>query len=826
MAKSENTFLKSKMNKDLDARIISSNEYRNALNAQVSKSEGKSVGSLENVLGNSLVSNVAAHTGISGLYCIGHVEDDANSNMYLFFTNYLDPDPEQLSYDPNAKNFIIRYNTSTTLGSLITLVQGSFLNFSKTHPIYGVNIIENLLFWTDNRNQPRKINVDLANPTNITTPIYYTLEDQISVAKYNPYSSIELYVESKESTSNTVKYETTMKDVTSKFYPNGGVAKLNAPAALGSTSFIVKNLKGYIAQDQSPSAYDAGANVSYVDTLGNIIPIPSAYVNTVSFSAAAGGNPALWTVNILGATIPSALNTNTEIVFNYNKYYEKDFAGDDTYLEDKFVRFAYRFKFVDNEYSLFSTFTQSAFIPRQDGYFMYVKDDARGMPELDDQSEAYRSTIVSFVENKVDKIQLRIPLPFKNYELKDKLLLKAIDILYRESDQTTVKVIDTIEEQEIFNQSANCTVRTTTASSNKVLVDNVKGGINVGSYVTGFGITTNITVTAYQPDNPNINPSTSGEITLSSNVSLAANVELTIGEPEYFKYDYQSQKPFKTLPEKDLIRVYDKTPVRALAQEVAGNRVIYGNFLNKHTAPKSIDYQTAITTKSEFNTLESQGDAVGPIAVGSTTIVLTNIKRGDVVVGMVVICDGVPEGTLVTSVNIAANTTITINNPTTAVIANLQLVLLVPGSDIQKTTSKIEYPNSSVKTNRNYQIGIVLSDRYGRQSGTILSNNQTSITLPNGASFKGDTAYSPYNDENIDNDSWPGNSIKVLFNNVIGQEKNPQLALPGVYNSDTSSLDYNPLGWYSFKVVVKQTEQDYYNVYLPGIMSSYPEDQS
>ena len=93
---------------------------------------------------------------------------------------------------------------------------------------------------------------------------------------------------------------------------------------------------------------------------------------------------------------------------------------------------------------------------------------------------------------------------------------------------------------------------------------------------------------------------------------------------------------------------------------------------------------------------------------------------------MVVICDGVPEGTLVTSINA---TTIEIDTPTTAVIANLQIVLLVPGSDIQKTTSKIEYPNSSVKTNRNYQIGVVLSDRYGRQSGTILSNNKTSITL-------------------------------------------------------------------------------------------------
>ena len=45
MAKALNTFLKSKMNKDLDARLIPSGEYRNAVNVQISKSEGDSVGS-------------------------------------------------------------------------------------------------------------------------------------------------------------------------------------------------------------------------------------------------------------------------------------------------------------------------------------------------------------------------------------------------------------------------------------------------------------------------------------------------------------------------------------------------------------------------------------------------------------------------------------------------------------------------------------------------------------------------------------------------------------------------------------------------------------
>ena len=37
------------------------------------------------------------------------------------------------------------------------------------------------------------------------------------------------------------------------------------------------------------------------------------------------------------------------------------------------------------------------------------------------------------------------------------------------------------------------------------------------------------------------------------------------------------------------------------------------------------------------------------------------------------------------------------------------------------TTSEIEYPEHTLKQNRNYQVGIVLSDRYGRQSTTILS---------------------------------------------------------------------------------------------------------
>ena len=137
-----------------------------------------------------------------------------------------------------------------------------------------------------------------------------------------------------------------------------------------------------------------------------------------------------------------------------------------------------------------------------------------------------------------------------------------------------------------------------------------------------------------------------------------------------------------------------------------------------------------------------------------------------------------------------------------------------PGGDVINTTSKIEYPNSSVKQNRNYQVGFVLSDKYGRQSSVILSNNKKAITLFL-ETYSGSTLYSPYIDNITNPITWPGDSLKVLLNNPITGD---------LYNGDTSSQNYNPLGWYSWKIVVKQTEQEYYNVYLPGIMSSYPNE--
>ena len=52
MAEIKNNFSQGKMNKDLDERLIPNGEYRDALNIEVTTSEGSNVGSVENIIGN------------------------------------------------------------------------------------------------------------------------------------------------------------------------------------------------------------------------------------------------------------------------------------------------------------------------------------------------------------------------------------------------------------------------------------------------------------------------------------------------------------------------------------------------------------------------------------------------------------------------------------------------------------------------------------------------------------------------------------------------------------------------------------------------------
>jgi len=554
MAQAKNNFLRSRMNKDLDARILPQGEYRNALNVQISRSESDTVGSLENVLGNSELVDFAG----GGSQSIGYFADDSSSMVYVFVTNYLDPNEPSPTYDPSKSHGIYSYNTLTGQSNL--LISGAFLNFSQSNPIYGVNLLEELLFWTDNRNQPRKINIVTATET----LGYYTKEEQISVAKNFPYQPMQLWQESQLGTSaSEVEYETTMYDVSSKFYPNGGEALTNG-AVSALTTFPIDNIIGSI-------------------------PVGSIVTGT---GVTAGTTVVAYNEPNLQVNQAQTLSNNVELVFNANPYYESTFNGDPSYLEDRFVRFSYRFRYDDGEYSVFAPFTQITFIPKQDGYFMQKTPAATGI-EQDDEEAAYRTTIVEFVENKVDKILLKIPLESTNSLLQSDLKVTEIDILYKEADQLAVKVVDTIPIGTVASQSGTCNVSGNFSGVRDIVVGNRVGGIQVGSIVNGEGVVDGTTVVAFNQD--------TFTITMSVNQTLSNSTLLTIGEPNFFVYNYQSKKPYKTLPESEIVRVYDKVPVKAFGQEVISNRVVYSNFQDKHTPPATLDYNVNASPKADFS---------------------------------------------------------------------------------------------------------------------------------------------------------------------------------------------------------------------------------
>ena len=655
MAEVKNAFLKSKMNKDLDSRLVPSGEYRDAVNVQVIKSEGEDVGALENVQGNVLVANFDALVGGQDLVCIGYFADQNSGRVYAFFTNNFSINSE--AYNPSGLNLIAMWDSNNVVGNQeFALVNGAFLNFHENFPIIGVNVLENLLFFTDNRNQPRKINIDNAlNQSN-----YYTTEDQISVAKYNPYQAIEVFsisdnplAQIDDSSGNPITITTTQSVVNSNRVE---VSSLPVELTTGLGIKSPQHVNGELDQvvvvkkipaDPGPPATNDTLQFNQRVTLNSGDTLEFYRIETSMYDVVSEYIP----LNVL-TTPPTNIN---------NPYREIDYPGDPQFLEDKFVRFSYRFKFDDNEYSILAPFTQACFIPKQDGYFLEG-----------DEQQTFSSTVVEFAQNKVNKIDLHIPLPCTGNQLSDEYKVTELDIIYKESDGLAVQVVETIP------------------------IDRVQ------------------------------------DVASSSN---------------YFTFTYRSTKPYKTLPESELIRVYDKVPVKAFSQEVASNRIIYGNFQDKHTPPDGIDYQVLASQKIDITT---QNSSLGVV----------------------------------------------------------------------------EYPASNVKENRNYQVGVVLSDKFGRQSTVILSSNTNSVSSATG--FGADTVYLPYRDEDstgaVTTEAWDwlGASLKIQFNETINQPQSNLTGTPGLYNGDSNSISYNPLGWYSYKIVVKQVEQDYYNVYSAGAMKDIP----
>ena len=157
MAKIQKNFIKGRMNKSVDERLVPQGEYIDALNIRLGSSEGNEIGAVENSKGNELLVQVKFMGEPLGgkAKCIGAYEDGANETIYWFIN---DPTNGQSTVTGKV-DLIVSFNIR--LGSIFYhVISTSVLNFDNKYLMNGINLIDGLLFFTDNLNPPRKINID------------------------------------------------------------------------------------------------------------------------------------------------------------------------------------------------------------------------------------------------------------------------------------------------------------------------------------------------------------------------------------------------------------------------------------------------------------------------------------------------------------------------------------------------------------------------------------------------------------------------------------------------------------------------------------------
>ena len=614
MPEIKNNFLQGKMNKDLDDRLLPNGQYRDAQNITVSKSENSDVGTVQNVKGNAKLYNTSLNLG-STYETIGYFADSFTGDVFWFVTDFsatVDDNTSDVVYATNSNNCRIYYANANSQSQPIIIIDSYRLNFNKNYKILHVNKLGDLLFWTDDYNQPRRIN--LKAKTNIADlKNYYTndryLEDKISVAQYSPYAAPEV----------SLSYDSSIKS---------------------------------------------------------------------------------------------------------------------KHIEQEFVKFGYRFKYDNNEYSLMSPFTQHCFHPGKanqtfnDGTYDTTGNAMAGILTESDKENAAKTTIVENMINKANKVTLLIDIPFDetktnhaSAKVNDAAGLTGTSHVIDNASGTIAAddiVLTTNNDLYIVTGTPTTTAFDTTESVSPTIADNTNlyffdigtspqydwsNELKIKEIEILYSESDSAAIKVI--DRIKVNNSTPFIPTIEAIDDSTARLRYT------YQYVYKSTKPTKTLPEADLIRVNDVIPVKAKTQEISGNRVIYGNFLqNRNT-------DTILPNSTVFD-----------------------VSSGD-------------QG-----------------------VQNKQYLL------------------SSVKSNRTYQVGIVLSDRYGRQSPVIIPETSTTFVEPQASATVVTNGSS----------SWTHSCLRATFNQTIGND---------IYDADT-----NPLGWYSYRFVVKQTEQDYYNVYTPQLIQA------
>jgi hypothetical protein len=425
-------------------------------------------------------------------------------------------------------------------GDIVNFHAPRVLNFNKDIIITAINVIDDMLFWTDNHTEPKKINIKRSkagtggveylftnlpttnaghsnygagnivggNPnaifdgdtnyfhtrlvtekptdrklqietTDSNTKVVYTTEDHITAIRKAPTQPLELEM---SRTRNP------------RINASGGINSSTA-----TTTFSFTDTAGILLEAGAEFPIDFDTPVDYRE--GDIIILTYVLGNEtaesfddyeimaeVTSSSVTGPN-ALATTGFVIKIMTIESSTPATSTFFYVRLQDED-----PLFEFKFVRFSYRYRYADGEYSAFAPFSQVAFLPDtfeylpKKGFNLGMRNQLRSLK----LTKYFTDPIVGAVPEDVVEI----------------------DLLYKETNNPTVYTVKTLRP------------------------------IDGEDMWPDFNDPNNI---------------------------------LKRGE-----YEIKTDLIHAVVPSNQLLRPYDNLPRKALGQEVSGSRIIYANYLQNY----------------------------------------------------------------------------------------------------------------------------------------------------------------------------------------------------------------------------------------------------
>ena len=535
MPEIKNTFIQGKMNKDLDERLIPNGQYRHALNVEVSTSEGSDVGTVKNILGNQRAENLVG----SDFTCVGSIADEKNNKLYWFISKY-DVDAI-LEYD--ADNDIAQY----VLVDIYAGTEKAVLKFFG-NVITGINIIDNLLFWTDNQGEPKKINIDTckAGTTVIGNQTQLSFKNGSFngmtvglTSRYGNFTAPSIHPVDRQKYVwfEMKKFEAVLGENFDDFrdLTTGDVDIYRTIRHYRDGEFLGQE---YIRIFDSPNGthFRTSPGRSGVFRVGDVIfadniktDIKEKHITVIR---------------------PKPLNAFA-VKINHTDSFQNT-SKIPNLFETKFPRFSYRYKYADGEYSTFAPFTEPVFNAKYtkdtsksiDGGVMYNQNTAY------DIKEPYNKAMV----NAIHSVELSNFITAQTPED-----VVEVEVLYKQENSSVIYSIQTISH--------------------------VDKEWHFSSNHEGLGLDIGV-----------------GKAS-SSNGSYKAEGSLTGG-----KYIVTTENIYAALPANQLLRPWDNVPRKALAQEVTGNRIVYANYLQNYNIGSKPQVQVSYGNRqNRLGSFDSKG---------------------------------------------------------------------------------------------------------------------------------------------------------------------------------------------------------------------------